>query len=327
MTANTNTDYSANVSPEKLAKIMLRVERLLAIAESSGATPDEAATARYQAETLMTQYRIAEANLDSTEKARMGIRPTMRTWVSSRLDSEFEAQYRQMVGTILWHVDGYGVMKYRYEADGTYLDVEVFGFESDLAYGEMIWNAARIAFGKKLEPTFDPALDEIDNVYAMRSAGMERARIGIVMGWGGEGTKGPGKVTRLFKKGCERHGDDPSVLLGKGNNVKTFRSSYARAFADELSSRLWNLRNARGLDSDGALVLANRKDDVMAMVYAKYPSLDPKNQKPMPENGSGRKFRYKAPKAKPTNWTAAERGREAARTVDLGPSGKGKLES
>jgi hypothetical protein len=327
MTAtNQTTDHSANVSPEKLRKIMLRVERLLAIADSPGATPDEAATARQQAETYMTQYRIAEANLDATEKARMGIRPTSRKWDICPSNSEFLTEYRLMAMYIVSHIDGMAVSSHRWE-DGTagiYV-LEVFGFESDIAYGEMLWNSARIAFGKRLEPTVDPALDDIDNVYAMRCAGMERGRIGIIMGWGGEGTKGPGKVTRLFKQACERHGEDPKVLTGKGNNMKTFRVSYAKAFADELWSMLWNLQTQRGLDSAGTLVLASRKDEIVEALYTKYPSLRPR---PVDPSAKPRRLpKYKAPKQGPVNYAAAERGRKAAREIDLGYAAKGKLEA
>jgi hypothetical protein len=326
MTANQTTDYSKTVSPEKLRKIMARVEHLLLIADNPTTIPAEAEIARNQAETYMTQYRIAESKLDTVEKARMGIRPTHRKIVVCRSDSEFSQQYNAMLSYVTHHVDGFAVSSWDYSDNEHVLVFDIFGFESDIAYAEMLWNAMRLAFSQKLEPTLDPNKDEIDNVYAMRCAGMERARIGLIMGWGGEGTKGPGKVTRLFKKGCERHGDDPTVLLGKGNNVKTYRRSFADAFKDEMWSRLYNLRSQRGLDSDGTLVLANRKDEVMELLYTTYPNLRP-SKDPMPYKPSGKTPKFKMPKPQPTNYAAERRGREAAQTVDLGPSAKGRLDS
>ena len=325
-TAN-HTDNNGNaVTAEKLRKIMERVERMLAIADDPGATPGEADTARTQAEALMFKYRLDEARLDSTEKAKMGIRPTHRIIPVCDLMSEFDADYRRMLLYVVAHVDGIAVTKYEHGQDGrTMLVMDVFGYESDIAYAEVLWSAMRIAFSKRLEPKRDDSVDDIENVYRMRMAGMERARIGIIMGWGGEGTKGPGKVTSLFKKGCVRHGEDASLLLGKGNNVRTFRRSYASAFADEMWHRLYALRNSRGLDSDGTIVLANRADEIREFMYSVYPSLRPQPVKVDPNAKPAKMPKFKMPKERPVNYVAQARGREAARSVDLGPAARGKL--
>lgn len=320
------------VSPEKLRKVMDLIANLMARADHPNTPPEEAATARARAEREMQRYRIDEANLDATEKAKMGIKPTHRLVKVAPLRSEFLRNYSTMLSYVMSHCDAIGISKWETDETGTtWQVVDMFGFESDLGYAELLWNSIRAAFADRLEPAHDPSLSDEDNVYRMRNAGMERGRIGEVMGWGGEGTQGPNKVTRVFKKACAARGESPQALSGKGNNMRTFRSSYAEAFADEMWDRMWQLRTARG-QVTGALVLKDRIKDVKELMYTVYPQMRPV---PLTDEERARIAAQKPkkprkprkPVERPVNWDAARRGAEAARSVDIGSVGGSRLPS
>lgn len=314
------------VSPEKLAKVMALINNLLARADHPNTPPDEADTARKRAEREMARYRVEEAALSLEDKAKMGIKPRSAVWMVTPLGSEFSAQYRAMAAYVVHHIGAYAIAKYE-TVDGIgWSQYKVYGFESDLAYGELLWASIRAGFKGQLEPEVDPTATDEDNVYRLRTAGIERGRIGQLMGWGGEGTNGPGKVTTVFKRACAARGEDPKVLTGKGNNMRTFRRSYAESFSDEMWNRLWTLRTARGQNS-GELVMANRMDEIMEMVYTDYPHMRPRPVDPNASKPKVRKVRARKPEYKPTNWTAASRGAAAARSVDIGGAGGRRVES
>lgn len=319
------------VSPEKLRKVMEQINLLLARADHPNTPPPEAELSRTRAERMMFLYRIEEASLDSESKAKMGIKPMKATWRVCTWNNEFADQYRSLVSTVVNHVDGLGVTRHEWDADGTgWAMVDVYGFESDLAYGEALWASIRLAFRSMLEPTLDERLSEAENVYRMRNAGMERIRIAEVMGYGTTGSA-TAKVTRIFKAACAERGEDAAVLLGKGNNVKQYRKSYSEAFSNTMWTRLYNLRTGRGQNS-GEIVLANRKEECRELMYADYPHLRPKVMTPEEKAASDErirkalaKARRRKPKPDRTNWAAHDRGAHAARTVDLGPVGDRRL--
>lgn len=312
------------VSPEKLAKVMQQINLLLARADHPTTPIPEAELSRERAERLMFRYRVAEASLDSETKAKMGIKPMKATWWVAPAGSEFSMQYRQMAAYVVHHVGAYAVSRYdRKMEDGVetgWTNFDVYGFESDLRYGELLWNSIRIAFKSLLEPKLDRNLSDMNNVFAMRNAGMERIRIAEIMGYGLSGSA-TSKVTRLYKKACAEKGEDAATLLGKGNNVKTFRRSYADSFGEEIWQRLYRLRTAVGLNSH-ELVLANRMDEIMEMLYIDHPNLRPR---PMDPNAPVMKFRKQRARKfveRPVNYAAQDRGRAAANRVDLGPLAK-----
>lgn len=310
------------VSPEKLAKVMKLINDLLARADHPNTPVAEADMSRERAEILMFRYKVEEASLDAESKAKMGIKPRKVEWTISTLGNEFATQYGSMAAYVVNHVGAYAVRGWGRGDNNGWNVYEVYGFESDLAYGEMLWNSIRIAFKSQLEPKLDPSLSEMENVYRMRNAGMERIRIAMVMGFGDTGSA-TGKVTRLFKKACAAKGENSAVLLGKGNNVKTFRRSYADSFAEEMWSRLLRLRTARGQNSH-EIVLANRMDEIMELLYTDHPSLRP-NTGVAQQGTTYRKQRARKYVEPKVNYDARERGRDAARRVDLGPTGTPRL--
>jgi hypothetical protein len=152
-------------------------------------------------------------------------------------------------------------------------------------------------------------------------------------------------VTRLIKEGADRAGEDHAKVLGRGNNIKTFRESYALGFWGTLEDRLRNLALARG-EADKGLVLASLKQQVDDLFFDKYPHLRPRpaesGRKPYiapnancekcakAKSGYCREHGHLRPRSggrSPAfNYGAYDAGGDAARTVDLGRAGTPKAE-
>jgi hypothetical protein len=311
-------------------KIIRQIALLLARADHPNTPVPEAELCRERADIMMAKHRISEASLSTDERARQGIRPMDSIWIVCPWSSmdEFRQSYYAMAFWIVSHIGAQAHFEVRRMVDpetnvqGHFLVAHVFGFESDLRYGAILLQAARAGFGRSLEPKVDPTLSDEANVYALRSAGVERIRIARLMGWGETGSA-TSKVTRLFKKACADNGEDAAILLGRGNNVKTFRKSYADSFSSEIRMRLLRMRQASAVE-DRAMVLVSRTQEVNNMFWSTYPQY-----KPVPESsriGEGakgariRKQRVRKYVERPFNAAASERGREAASRIDLGPT-------
>lgn len=336
MNDNTARDHS-KVSAEKLRKIMAQVANMLAKADDPSCTVAEAEQNRNRAEVLMARYRLEESQLSAVDQALLGIAVKRAVWRMCPMSSEFERNYSALASYVVNHIEAEAVLKYVNDDNGgTWLAVEVFAYESDLMYGEQLFNSMRLAFASKLEPKRDPSMSDAANVYAMRNAGMERRRIAEVMGY--PATSGPGKVSKEFKAECARRDEDASDLLGKGNSMAAFRADYATSFVNVIWQRLATMRAAAGADSAG-LVMADRHDKVREAIWTAYPKMRPSTAAATPYKApNGDCDRCKAAASgycrshawlKPSRARVStrrgsaagqERGRAAARSVDLGQS-------
>jgi hypothetical protein len=330
------------ITKDKTDDILRKVRALLAIADDERAPDGERDAARQRAEALMFKYRIEEATAVSQGYSGEdgGLRPVWRTIVLTKASSEFEHHYRMLAATVSQHVGSRYVLKYVYGQNDTELIAEFCGYESDLRYGDVLLTSMLLEFGKRLEPKHDPNLSFDENAYHMRMAGMERKRITrILLGdWATENEMKAKnrKVTAAVKRECERRGEDPNIVLGRGNNMKTFRDSYAEGFVNQMWTRLSRMREAHGAET-GAVVLRSRKEYVDEAFYEKYPDRRPKPADPTDahhksepcrkceraKSGHCRDHRPLRYVERAWNPNAAARGRQAALNVDLGPNATG----
>ena len=208
---------------------------------------------------------------------------------------------------------------------------------------EALYTAAILAFGMRLEPKVNPEESDAENCYRLRSAGMEGRRIAELV-FGNDAKSMRIKARKLFKEEAIRRGEDPDVLLGRGNSVSNYREDYANGFTLEIRRRLQRMRASRGQDS-GRLVLAGRAEQVLEAWYERYPHLrprpasetrwvDPREQCPKcarAKSGYCRDHQYLKPSAgrqgRAMNQAAYSRGRDAAQSVDLGPGGRGRVDN
>lgn len=325
----------------KLDSIMRKLQALMERADHPATPPEEADACRQKADALMLKYKI-ESVLSGGGKAN-GTEPEWRRMAVSQAGSEFSNYYRHIAGEVVEHVGG--LFRTEAEWDQEKLDynyyLNVVAFPSDLRYAEVLFMSCMLEFGKRLEPKYDANETDAENIYRMRSAGMERGRIGTVV-WGqkylpNEQKAQNRKVTKLFKEECERRGDDASVLLGRGNNMASFRLAYAVGFVNTIRNRLTRMRSNRGAEASG-LVLADLSGRVRAAYEEKYPPPKPNPDAKPWENPRDNCDRCKAAKSgycrehgylKPRKTRQSVgvradgyyRGEAAASQVDLGREG------
>jgi hypothetical protein len=326
----------AKIDAATLDRMLGKIRKMLARADHPNTPEDEAKTSRRMAEEMMAKYRIDESM--AVQSGLHAIVPVSREMPVCPASSPYAREYLTIAAMILRHAGCRGAWSSKF-IDGDYTAVFTgYGYDSDLRFAEMLYQSARIAFAARMEPTRDPGLSDEDNVYNMRQAGMERIKIAHAMGWAKAS-----RVTGLYVKACAARGEEP-ILIGKGTDNKTYREQYATGFTNELYMRLNAARN--GVNTGGAeLVLAGRKEAVDEAYYADNPwarpaadtgsqevvELSAKEQRALErelarQQAERRKRVAKANSA--TGRAALGRGRDAARTVDLGgTSAKVKIDS
>ncbi len=283
---------------EMLDNKMRQIQSLLARADHPNTPPAEADSARAMAERMRIKYNIEEAELvASGALAGEQYKPGVKEMQVCPYGNPYMQTYWAVACYAAQHTGCRIHSDFRYDDNGDFVLVAIMvGFEMDLRFAESLFVNARIVFADRMEPKYDSSLSDEDNVYKMRSAGLERGRIGVLMGWGGEGTQGPNKVTRVYKRACKERGED-AALTGRSMNVKLFRETYADGFKTEFWNRLWRARNATMTESTGAVVLANRKDEVDEAFYERFPHLRPapKGSREIGEGKSTKAKRLRGP--------------------------------
>lgn len=308
-------------------KMMGRIAALIAKAESTAEQyPEEAAAYTAKAEELMRLYRIKESQLESADGPVM---PIYRE-VHVAPNGEWASQQHWLWEAIASHA---GV---RYDTtavtqgDGSWNFVaRTVGYDVDIRLAEMLFNSARLAFLFALAPEFNPAETPAQNIYRMRSAGMDRQLIAEKV-FGKRGHSQGLKVGQLYREECARRGEAATVS-GRDFNAKTYREVYAREFVYRVESRLRRARFAADA-VPGLMVSVSRPLAVEEAFYTRFPSRRPKPVEETTESkceGSGKpaktKALSKATEARlerlyygPTAVAARRTARKAADSIALG---------
>lgn len=327
----------------KLAKIMERVQMLLARADHPNTPPAEAELSRQRADKLMLQYKIEALTAPQAKDLNAPV------WADAILSqqgsewthfyaaiAEYAARFTGCRSRSLWEkrTDDEGRNEYFYV-------MHFVGFEGDVRYVEMLIATALKAFGDLLEPKFNPKETHAENALRLRKGGMERRRIAeVLFGKASSVNEQKGfnrRVTTMIKQEAARQGEPhlAAELLGRGNNIKTYRESYASGFYNTLVNRMQKLAADRAAYSSGELVLASYKERVDEAFYERYPNLRPQPVKQIGEaseecakcrrskSGYCRDHSYLRPRSsrassKPYSQAGARAGRAAAQRVDLG---------
>jgi hypothetical protein len=258
------------VMARSLADIMRIVENMLARAEGLEQTsPEEAKLMRSKAEEWMVKYRLQEEDLIAESPGSLS--PIERDLDIVGAANEFRNEHFWMLGDIAKHC---GVM-WEYHWVGARYAAKLVGYEGDLRYAEFLYQSARLVFASKLTPDVDRSLNDQENVYRMRSAGMQRNRIAALL-WGSSMTDGVahGRVQKLYVAACrERHED--AAVSGRQINAKTYREVYAREFVNQLHRRLQDARDSAG-EAGGLPELHGRKERVQEYFWTRFPHRRPK---------------------------------------------------
>jgi hypothetical protein len=300
------------MSNEKLDSMMRKINALLNRADHPNTPPEEADSARSMAERLMNKYRIEEEDLIKSGALNDEVStPGHKIIIVCPADSPYYNTYYTVLHWVGKHC---GIrVHHQWGADpesGAYSLLGVLvGYEADIRYAETLFNNARMIFADRMEPKPKPDLSDMDNVYRMRSAGMERIKIAKIMGYG-DTNSATAKVTNLYKKACKARGEDPT-LTGRGTSVTAYKEAYMTSFTNTLYNNLLNARNAAAQGGGGALVLHDRKERVDEAFYQMYPGLRPSNT---PATTKGKVSRR-------SGWTAADERRWRRQQSAAGQAG------
>lgn len=311
-------------------KRMATIQALLDRADHPNTPAPEADACRAKAEEWMVKYRIEEEMLRKSKLASgTAEEPILSEMIVCSVSNKYRDHYYSMAYYVAEHVGVRVVADYKRVVNEAYVEeysviLQMVGFESDIRYVEMLYMGIRFTFSSLVEPKVDPKESDADNIYRLRSSGMERIRIAELM-WGSGSHANNAKVTRLYAEACAARGEDPKVV-GRTVNAKTFRESYANAFTSRIWSRLQEMRSMSGVES-AALVLAGRTEAVDEAFYQRFPNLRPKPAidgedysgcKKCKKAKTGRcrdhTIRYKK---RPFSALGASSGRTAANTADL----------
>jgi hypothetical protein len=290
---------------DKLFNYLEKVRALLAKAERTDNEAEKIAFME-KAQQLMVKYRIDEEQLIASGDPA-AIEPIKIQFDLCDARSEFVRQYRSLATTIAYHV-GAQIVFISCTREGKCAGIMV-GYESDLRVGLELITAAQMVFSEKLEPKFDAARSEAENIYRLRSSGITRRNVANIL-WGsekGETAAAHARVGKVYKEECAKRGETPA-LDGKGIDLLTFRRSYAANFLDRLDDRLRAARSA--VDAQGGvMVLHGRKERVLEAYYTFFPQFrpDPEAMKKWEEDAAAAAVVAKP--RKPRRWTQADEAR------------------
>lgn len=233
--------------------------------------PAEAALMRAKAEEWMLKYRIEEEQLIAAEPG--SIEPTQLDIEVSSYDSFFKSFHESLWRRVAQHCD----LRYafRWESERRGFTAQAVGYDSDLRYAAFLFQSAKLMMISKLEPEVDPKLSEKENIYRLRSAGIDRQRIAEMV-FGQRGHQEGLKVGRLYKEACADRGEEAAVA-GRNVNAKTYRIAYANAFVRHFSHRLIEARSAAEA-TGGALDIHGRMERVDEAFYTRFPMYRPQPQ-------------------------------------------------
>lgn len=257
----------------KLFNYLEKVRALIAKAERTDVEAEKVAFMA-KAQELMQKYRIEEEDLIASGDPTAAS-PIQLIIKLCEHGSPFTTWYFCLAETIADHVGARSqCFWYNNESGGP--AVALVGYESDVRVGVELLTAAQLVFSEKLEPKKDDSLSEAENIYRLRSSGVTRRRVAVMM-WGLEADQSHAahaKVGKLYKEECAKRGERPA-LDGKGIDLETFREAYAREFYWRLDRRLEDARSA--IDRQGGVVvLHSRKERVDEAFYGFFPDRRPK---------------------------------------------------
>lgn len=250
--------------------MMAKVRALLDKAESTEFAA-EADAYRTKAEELMAKYRIEIEDLLAGKTLAEGIAAPSPIPFDTQVcrNGQFSGHYAHMWGQVVTHVGVRSHTRWVYSGGEPIWTAEGVGFDADVQYAELLYTAARMAFSERLEPKVDAKLSDQENVYRLRSAGIERVRIADIM-WGNTDKVFLGRVGRMYKAECALRNETPA-LSGRGVTGAAYREAYANEFIFEFARRLQAARSG-----GSGVALGNRETVLSEAFYQRFPHLRPK---------------------------------------------------
>lgn len=252
-----------------------KIRALLATADSYRESGNDEAAATFEAKArrFMIDYQIAEEDALAVDPATV-----VPMWVKIEFvvrDYAMSDYYSRILVHIADHTGTRVNVSTSWIAQYRKFDVTLVGYEGDVRYAEFLWTSAYLMFSTRIDPTWDVARPEAENIFFMRNAGLER-RVIADAAWGrgaGREAKNRSKVQRVYLAEARRRGEDARAT-GLGFSTEQYRTAYAQSFVATLEQRLRAARDAA--DSLGGVVtLAGRMERVNEALYELFPHRRP----------------------------------------------------
>jgi hypothetical protein len=240
-------------------KKLRQVRALLDKASDPATTPAEAQALREKADDLMLAYAISE--FEAQQRIDKGIRqkPEQRHIRVCEANNLLKPQLVTLMGDVVWHCRCKAVFSgLSFEKAGS--TATVVGFPSDLDYLEMLFTSLMVQMAQHLEPAVNPALSEVENLVALKEAGLKWARIHqLLHPEDSEPVKKAQGVryTKLYTEYCTQHNRKRMYT-----SPQAYQRNYAEGFVREVGERLYQIRlhqKQQGL-SGGGMELALRDE-------------------------------------------------------------------
>jgi hypothetical protein len=308
----------------ELSKTLERIRGLVAKAESLEAAGDpesmnEATACRERADGLMQKYAVDEWQL--LKDAPTGVKPTRIKVDIGEAGNPFLSEGSTLVNVVakfckcssVW-MRGSGVKGFREEY------CWVYGYESDLRYFELLFTTLYLHMSGTIFPRPDESKSLGVNAYELHNAGLNWFDIAQAYGWeeverrDGEArfmyrnratgervswSKSVGRIKAAYTAEVKARGEQPLRIPPAG--AENFRRNAAQGYLHRISQRLRQI--AGGRSSGAELVLADKSQNIAAMIADDYPET---------EMLSARRLSY--------NPEAYARGVRHANQADLNPA-------
>jgi hypothetical protein len=172
---------------------------------------------------------------------------------------------------------------------------EIFGYESDVRYAEMLYTQLLMHMTSVLFPKMDPSKTLGENCYTLHNQGLNWLDMAELDGWKklpaadypgvkvpftkdfdfsvSPSTKVGGIYKRAYYAECKRLGEQPKIVPASASRqarTDAFRKSVAKGYVNRIAERLFRVEKAQNKVGT-ALVLAGQKDTIEAMFAEAYP--------------------------------------------------------
>lgn len=280
-----------------LDNVLSKVRSLVQRAEHPATPPDEAATCRAKADELMLKYAIDQATLRDSQPAASQTKPGKIVIDLCDAGIPYESQFTMLVMVICEHtrtqalflgaqMDKSALDSWKIVYGDFKVQAEVYGFESDLKYFEILYTTLLLHMSNGIDPRPDPSLTDDENAYNLHNSGLNWGEIARLYyparnaqngGWNGvkvpAGEFYPGKVWKRAYDRYLKHNKGTAVSLPPKFTEKArtnWRQNFAESYVATLRRRLWMARSGRSAGSE--MVLRSSMEAIADMMKREHPT-------------------------------------------------------
>jgi Protein of unknown function (DUF2786) len=293
----------------RLDSILSKVRGLVTKAEHPDTPEAEARLCREKADAMMLKYAIKQATLRDSTPAASRAKPGHIEVIVCEAGSPYETSFGSLIATVCEHTRTKAMLRGAGSDEKTrfywrnvtgkplMMTAQVYGFESDLRYFEILYTTLLLHMSNGIDPKFDVTAGDNANAYSLHNAGFNWGQIarmawlvGHEFGWDGKdcasrGIAYPGQHwKKCYNKEIRLRGEEAVHLPAKFTDSarEVYRLNFARSYVATLEKRLWLAREGRTTGAE--LILKSAMDEVTKMCADEHPNAKPMERKDVPYN-------------------------------------------